>query len=90
MNITGRIFIAVGLMISVVSACLVDSPDPYGTLSLLLVAIGGVIAGAGYGICMAYEKRKERTIHNFFLLPREDKLDGDIEFIELHVSEIKK
>lgn len=90
MRTIGNAFIGIGVLISVISACCVDSAEPYGTLALLTVAIGGVIAGVGYGIRILGERRKEQIVQNFYFYPRKDRLDADIEIIapEMDAKEI--
>lgn len=79
MQTVGKAFIGIGLVISVVSACCVDSVDPYGTLALVAVIIGGIIAGAGYGMTLL----GKLDIKAFYSIHRKDRLDADVEFIEL-------
>ena len=79
MQIIGRAFIGIGLMISVLAGCCIDSPDPYGMMALIAVAVGGIVAGAGYGMMMV----GKQDIKAFYSIHRKDRLDADVEFIEL-------
>lgn len=79
MQTIGKAFIGIGLVISVISACCIDSADPYGTIALLVVLLGGIIAGAGYGMTMS----DKPDIKAFYSIHRKDRLDADVEFIEI-------
>lgn len=79
MQTVGKAFIGIGLIIAVVSACCVDSVEPYGTIALIVVLLGGIIAGAGYGMMLA-DKPDTKA---FYCIHRKDRLDADVEFIEI-------
>ncbi len=79
MQIVGKAFIGIGLAVAVVAGCCVDSPGIYGTLALIAVLVGGIIAGAGYGMTLLGNP----DIKAFYSIHRKDRLDADVEFIEL-------
>lgn len=79
MQKAGKAFIGIGLAVAVVAGCCVDSPGTYGTLALITVAVGGIVAGAGYGMTLIGKP----DIKVFYSIHRKDKLDADVEYIDL-------
>ena len=79
MQTLGKIFIGIGLTVVVVAGCCVDSPGAYGTMALIAVVAGGIVAGAGYGMTLMGKP----DIKAFYSIHRKDKLDADVEYIDL-------
>lgn len=75
----GKVFIGIGLTVAVVAGCCVDSAEPFGKMALLAVLIGGIVAGIGYGMTVLGKP----DVNAFFVIHRKDKLDADVEFIDL-------
>lgn len=75
--------IAIGLTIIALSACCLDSAGIYGYIAGAVCILGGLIAGTGCAIKALGERRKEERRDRFYSSRRVDRLDGDVEFIEL-------
>ena len=72
-----ELILGTGVIIAVLGGCCIDSPEPYGTMALMVVVIGGAVAGLGYAL-MIYESTKKKDLSDFH---QKDKLDGDITYI---------
>lgn len=68
--------IIIGLITTALGACCVDSPGAYSYIAGAACIVGGIIAGAGY----AARSRRDYGLGQFH---QADRLDGDVEFIEL-------
>lgn len=75
----GKIVTAVGVVTALLAGCCLDSQDVYGYLAGALCIIGGFLGGAGYAIYMLAARRKAC----FYFIRRRDRLDADVEFIDL-------
>lgn len=76
--------IAVGLIISALSACCIDSPGAYGYAAGVACTIGLIIAGTGYVIRMFTERLEEQRVRDFYETRGKDRLD--VEFIEIETK----
>ena len=86
MKVVSNIIIAIGAVISILSACCVDSPGAYGYAAGIACILGGFVAGAGYAVRMLDERRKEKRKAYFYEIHRKDRLDADVEFIDLEAK----
>ena len=75
--------LAVGWIIFAVSACCIDSAGAYGYAAGVVCTIGLIIAGTGYVIRMFTERLEEQRVRDFYEMRGKDKLDADVEFIEV-------
>lgn len=78
--------IIVGLIISALSACCIDSPGAYGYAVGLMYVAGMIIAGTGYAIRLILERRERKRIRDVYETLGKDRLDADVEFIDLEVE----
>ena len=72
-----KIIMASGGIISMLAMCCLDSDGVYMYYAGVVCILGGFIAGAGYGLRVLSERRRE-----MFCFHQADKLDGDIELID--------
>lgn len=75
-----KIIMATGGIISMLAMCCLDSDGIYMYYAGAVCILGGFIAGAGYGLRVLSECRREMQIEMFYF-HQADKLDGDMEFI---------
>lgn len=76
-----KIIMATGGTISMLAMCCLDSDGVYMYYAALVCILGGFIAGAGYGLRVLSECRREMQIEMFYF-HQADKLDGDMELID--------
>ena len=76
-----KIIMAIGGTISMLAMCCLDSDGVYMYYAGAVCILGGFIAGAGYGLRVLSERRREIQIEMFYF-HQADKLDGDIELID--------
>ncbi|EEV00685.1 hypothetical protein ROSINTL182_07476 [Roseburia intestinalis L1-82] len=76
-----KIIMATGGTISMLAMCCLDSDGLYMYYAGAVCILGGFIAGAGYGLRVLSERRREMQIEMFYF-HQADKLDGDIELID--------
>lgn len=86
MKLISNTAIAVGWIIFAVSACFIDSAGAYGYAAGVACTIGLIIAGAGYVVRLFAERLEEKRIRDFYEMRGKDKLDTDVEFIELETE----
>ncbi len=78
--------IAAGMIIFILGACFADSPGAYGYAAMIVCMLGEFIAGAGYAVRLIGEHREEKRTGCFYGVQRKDRLDADVEFIELETK----
>ena len=83
MDKLAKAIIAAGVIISLFSAMCADSSGIYGYIACMICILGGLIAGIGYCMWLWAEKRKQEIINRFYLVHRRDRLDGDLEFLDM-------
>lgn len=71
----------IGASIAILAMCCLDSEDVYMYYAGAVCILGGFIAGAGYGLKVLSERRRETRIELFYFR-QADRLDGDLELIE--------
>lgn len=76
-----KIIMATGGIISMLAMCCLDSDGAYMYYAGVVCILGGFIAGAGYGLRVLLECRREMQIELLYFR-QADKLDGDMELIE--------
>ena len=76
-----KIIMATGGTISMLAMCCLDSDGVYMYYAALVCILGGFIAGAGYGLRVLSERRREIQIE-MFCFYQADKLDEDMVLIE--------
>lgn len=76
-----KIIMATGGTISMLAMCCLDSDGVYMYYAGAFCILGGFIAGAGYGLRVLSERRREIQIDVFYF-HQADKLDGDMMLIE--------
>lgn len=74
---------AVGWIIFAVSACCIDSVGAYGYAAGVACTIGLIIAGTGYVVRLFAERVEEKRIRDFYEMLGKDRLDADVEFINI-------
>lgn len=75
-----KIIMATGGIISMLAMCVSTVTAFTCTTPEQSVSLVGFIAGAGYGLRVLLERRREMQIEMFYF-HQADKLDGDMEFI---------
>lgn len=78
-----NITIAAGMLISAFCACCIDSTGIYGCAAGIACAAGGIIAGAGYIAAWLEVRRRNQREAGFYEVRRRDKLDAELEIINL-------
>lgn len=76
-----KIIMVTGGIISMLAMCCLDSDGIYMYYAGAVCILGGFIVGAGYGLRVLSERRKEMQIE-MFCFHQADKLDGDMELID--------
>lgn len=71
----------IGVGIAILAMCCLDSEDIYMYYAGAVCILGGFVAGAGYGLKVLSERRRETRIELFYF-HQTDMLDGDLELIE--------
>lgn len=70
---------AAGAIIAVLAMCCMDSPGTNSYYAGAIVIIGWIITGSGYLI----KRLNDRKKHDLYYFRQKDKLDGDLEIIDL-------
>ena len=86
MKVVSNIIIAIGAVISILSACCVDSPGVYGYAAGIACIFGGFIIGTGYAVRILGARKEEKRKAYFYEIHRKDRLDADVEFIDLEAK----
>lgn len=83
MDKLAKVLITTGAMISLLAAMCADSSGIYGYIACMICILGGLIAGIGYCMWLWAGKRKQEIINRFYLVHRRDRLDGDLEILDM-------
>ena len=75
-----KIIMTIGGGISLVAMCCLDSPGMYSYYAGAACILGGFVIGAGYGVRVLSERRREIRIDMIYFR-QPDWLDADVELI---------
>ena len=83
MEIISKILIGFGAFISVIGMCGIDSDGKLYLMFLLTIALGVLISLVGFLLLSIAEHIEEKRKSYFYEIRRKDRLDADVEFIDI-------